>query len=159
MAVSDRHFRRHVAVGSTRGRLASLLVVTVIVIGRGLGFASAAFAQTPSDQSEAARKAEQDCRTSLSCWALRHREAAAKACEARLPANRQAVRWAPGSAPTNLALFQWSDQARGTVTFFGDRLVLAVGAEPAVRHVYFCTYDTGAGRVLGFGHAPGALPQ
>lgn len=90
-----------------------------------------------------------DCRKDLSCWAERHRAAAARACAPQI--ERQGAyghRWTVRSNVGKFSRYAWADQENTTVRYFGDAIEYQNAFGAWIPHTYSCTYGTITGRVL-----------
>lgn len=109
--------------------------------------------------AEAEQKAA-ECRADLRCWGDKHAIEAAVRC--RRPIEdlaRFQVEWTDGWLEPRFARLRWEDEEAGVITFIGDRILFqnAFGAKQP--HIYFCTFDTVAERVVEVRAEPGRLPR
>ena len=104
---------------------------------------------TPSDA---------ECRRSLQCWGDRHTVAAGVYC--RKPVERLArfsFEWTDAWYEPKFSHFRWKDQARGTITFIGDKIRMQNAFGAWQNFVYECDLDPATDAVLDVRARPGML--
>lgn len=91
------------------------------------------------------------CRKELSCWA--EEKIVTAGIECKRPVEGLAkynARWTDGVLDMKFSHYRWKDQAKGTVTYIGDKIEFQNGFGAYQKHIYECDFDpldcNGAGR-------------
>ena len=112
------------------------------------------------EQREAAEAAtaEARCKADLKCLSEKHLIGANAEC--RAPIERFArydVRWDKSIFEARFSHYRWKDQARGIVTFVGDRISFQNGFGAWQPHSYECDFDTNSRTAIAARVTPGRL--
>lgn len=96
------------------------------------------------------------CRADIKCAGEGHALDASIACRRALEARANyAARW-PDDLPT-WTYSEWQDETKRAIVYLGDRLQLQNGFGAWQNHIYSCTYDPDAKRVIAVYLAPGRI--
>lgn len=100
--------------------------------------------------------ADAACRADIKCAGERYALSASVACRRALEARaKYAARW-PDDYPT-WTYSEWRDETKRAIVYLGDRLQLQNGFGAWQNHIYSCTYDPDAERVIEVYLAPGRI--
>ena len=171
--------KRRTAWVSSIGPLAGLAVAIVIGVSGSIGYgawqnhrnavlaqeAAAEAARQESERlaklqaaEEEKRKAE-ECRKDIQCWGDKYSFGATASCKKVIPTlAKYTHEWTDSWSEVKFPRFRWADEAKGTVTYLGDKIRFQNGFGAWQNMTYLCTYDPQSGKVLDAKATPGHLP-
>lgn len=129
-------------------------------LGALIWFGMQADAQRESDPQESAQRElrQAECQADLACWAQQHRVDATIACQPEIERlARFRFEWTDGMLGQKLTRYAWAGEPGGPVAYLGDAIQFENGFGAMQRHIYACTFDAAAGRVLAVEAEPGRL--
>lgn len=132
------------------------LIVVVLVIAFGAKMCS--HGDKGQSTAEAPKIDEATCRKELNCWAEKTLVSASVNCVK--PVERLAkynARWTDGTFDLKFSHYRWKDQAKGTVTYIGDKVEFQNGFGAYQKHIYECDFNPSTETVLDVRARPGQL--
>lgn len=142
-------------------RLLVKLIAVLFMIGIAIGITGGfnkldENASVPIDIS--AKQEEENCRADLMCWARKNRASAEVDCGSEIEKlARYDVQWTDDFGDPRFSQYAWSNQRKGIIDYFGDRVKFQNGFGAWQIHQYTCTYDTINKKVLDTIAEPGRL--
>ena len=129
-----------------------LALVTVVRIGHALAQYSREAASERAAAAEHAQQAairkEAECRRSATCWGDRHHVAAIIACKHRVAQEAKFTpRWPSGWLSIEFPVWEWRDQAAGTLVYAGS-VDLQNGFGAWAPYTVGCLFDPTSGRAI-----------
>ncbi|WP_164707274.1 zinc ribbon domain-containing protein [Metapseudomonas otitidis] len=98
------------------------------------------------------------CRKELSCWAEEKIVTASVECKRPVESlAKYNARWTDGVLDMKFSHYRWKDQAKGTVTYIGDKIEFQNGFGAYQKHIYECDFDPSTVTVLDVRARPGQL--
>lgn len=138
------------------------IALSLLTIGT-FGLLAAATTDSPSSSTSSSSTApkvpDAQCKQDLACWAERHQVGATVRCTRvveRLAKND--FEWTDGMLEPKFSHYRWKDQAKGVVTYIGDRIKYQNGFGAWIHHTYECDYQPDGEVVLDARASPGRLP-
>ena len=90
-----------------------------------------------------------ECKKTLQCWGDKHSIAAAVRCDSYVEKlAKYSHKWTDGILEPKFSRFRWKDQAKGVVTFIGDKIQFQNGFGAWQNYIYECDYDPSSEQVL-----------
>lgn len=124
------------------GTLILLAFIVFIFIG--------VFSSNDSSNTQSKPKvSDAECKKTLQCWGDKHSIAAGVRCESYVEKlAKYSHKWTDGMLEPKFSHFRWKNQAKGVVTFIGDKIQFQNGFGAWQHYVYECDYDPSSEQVL-----------
>ena len=142
------------------------LVLSVLTLSVFAVFAAGTMPDPPSSggsgsaTSSSPKVSDDECRKTLKCWAEKHTSNAEVYC--RRPVELMAknnFEWTDSFLESKFTHYRWKNQARGEVTYVGDRIKFQNGFGAWIFHTYECDLDGTGEKVLDVRARPGRIGQ
>jgi predicted nucleic acid-binding Zn-ribbon protein len=99
-----------------------------------------------------------DCKKNLKCSAEKNISAVAGPCgRAVFKLSKYQAEWTNATTEPRLSRYRWHDQARGTITFIGDKIKFQTNFGAWQNIIYECDFDPESNKIFAVRAVPGRI--